>query len=108
MVQQGGLAAAEKTGDDRDRQACTANRAHAVDRNVGKEVPHLGADIDDAGMRAGAEDDQSELAHMRSSALCRANSIPSKSFQLSATRLAEISERIDVSIYPICPHFLHC
>ena len=41
-------------------------------------------------------------------ATARANSIPSKCLQLLPTRLAEISQRIDVSIYPIRPHFLQC
>src|SRR6516164_8279868 len=43
-----------------------------------------------------------------SRALRHTNSIPAKCLQLLPTRLAEISERIDVSIYPIVPHFLHC
>ena len=45
---------------------------------------------------------------LRSRAFRRPNSIPSKSLQLLPTRLAEISERIDMFTYPIVPHFLHC
>src|SRR6516225_4420613 len=37
---------------------------HAVDRNTGEQPLHLGADIEDARMRAGADDDQSLIAHM--------------------------------------------
>ena len=37
---------------------------HRVDRAVGKQAPHLGADIDDAGVAAGAEHDQAEIAHV--------------------------------------------
>ena len=37
---------------------------HAVDRQIGKQLVHLGADIDDPGMRAGAEDDQSQILDM--------------------------------------------
>src|SRR5271165_5279787 len=37
---------------------------HAVDRKIREQLPHLGADIDDPGMRAGTEHDQSQVAHM--------------------------------------------
>src|SRR5690348_5535163 len=37
---------------------------HAVDRDAWEEIPYLGADIDNPGMRAGTEDDQSQIADM--------------------------------------------
>ena len=37
---------------------------HRMDRNVRKEAPDLGADIDDPRMGAGAEDDQAQIAHI--------------------------------------------
>src|SRR5262249_34264809 len=37
---------------------------HAVDRNVRKEFSGMQAHVDDAGMRARAEDDQSQIAHV--------------------------------------------
>lgn len=37
---------------------------HGVDRHVGEQAAGLGADVDDAGMRAGAEHDESETRHV--------------------------------------------
>src|SRR4051794_4614286 len=37
---------------------------HAMYRDIRKQILHLRADIDDAGMRTGAEYDQAQIAHM--------------------------------------------
>ena len=52
-------------GNDPLHHAAEMQASHrAVDRDIGKQVPHLGADVDDAGMGACAEDDEPEVAHM--------------------------------------------
>ena len=58
----------DRLRDDMLHDAAQMQTAHhRVDRDVGKQTPHLGADIDDAGVGAGAEHDQAEIADVATS-----------------------------------------
>ena len=55
----------DSVGDDPLHDPAEVQAAHhAMDRDLGKQMPHLGADIDDAGMRTRAEHDQSQILDM--------------------------------------------
>ena len=55
----------DSIGNDLLHDAAEMQAAHhAVDRDIRKQMPHLGADIDDAGMRARAQHNQPQILDM--------------------------------------------
>ncbi len=60
-----GLQRLDRLRDEMLHDAAQVQAAHhRMDRRVGKQALCLGADIDDAGVRAGAEHDEAEIAHV--------------------------------------------